>query len=210
MKRFPSSSCAIFRNLLPALCCAAFFVGCGAQERDWVTYDEINGTEQHNHETTETPAASASPKASAGRITWEKPASWNEQRGAGMRLATFTIGEGARTGLCTIVSLSGMAGGIEANVRRWMGQLNLETPGEEEFAAFLRRQTAFKTAGGFDGVAVDLTEIGNPAPADSSMLAAIITAGDASLFVKLTGAVEVLRAEKQAFIQLCKSVARSE
>jgi hypothetical protein len=122
-------------------------------------------------------------------------------------MATFTMGDASRTGMCTIVMLGGAAGGLEANVVRWLGQLGLQTPPDDDLQAFLRRQITFATAGGFETVAVDLTELAPPGnDAAGSMLSSIISADGSTCFVKLTGPAGLLKAEKNRFLELCRSL----
>lgn len=141
-----------------------------------------------------------------GSIHWTTPDGWSEEAGSGMRLATFTIKRDDQTATCTIVTLGGMAGGLEANVHRWMGQLKLDEPASDEFAAFLARQEHFHSDSGFDGVVVDLSELSAQKGDAASMVAAILTLNDATLFVKLTGPIGLLKAEKDTFSKLCRSV----
>lgn len=184
---------------------ALLATGCGRSDSTWRSYDEIHVEESAPRAPSARPpgpSAAASPRA----LAWTAPAGWTEEAGSGMRLATFTLHRDEQTGTCTIVTLGGAAGGLEANVRRWLGQLQLATPPAEAFASFLERQVPLRTEGGFEGTLVDLTELGDPAPTTPSMLAALLPVDDLTLFVKLTGPRGLLLAEKEAFAQLCRSV----
>jgi hypothetical protein len=50
---------------------------------------------------------------------------------------------------------------------------------------------------------VDLTEFSAGAP---SMVAASLTAGNSTMFIKLTGPAALLQAQKPALLELCKSI----
>lgn len=178
--------------------------GCGRGQPTWQTYEEI---------TTEAPAsrsASAAnrpvtPRAS-GALHWTVPAGWTAQAASGMRLATLVMGQGEQTGTCTIVILGGAAGGLEANVRRWLRQLNLQELPPAEWQAFLDNQKRLRSEGGFEGVITDLTGLGPQAPETPSMLAGLFTAEAGTVFVKLTGPLGLLGGEKENFTQLCQSL----
>jgi len=183
--------------------------GCGLQEPRWQTYEEVYLK----------PAAAKSPSQSATSqpphehteqkpLRWTKPEGWNELAGSGMRIATFTTTSGEHSATCTVISLSGAAGGLEANVVRWIGQLKLAKPSPEELTSLLDRQHRYQSQGGLDGVLIDLTELG-PAADNSSMLASLVPYQGATLFIKMTGPIELLAAEKDRFSSLCTSL-RSE
>jgi hypothetical protein len=147
--------------------------------------------------------------SSAAALSWTAPDGWREEAGSGMRLATFTIDREGSSATCTIVTLGGAAGGLEANVRRWMGQLKIADLPPDEFSAFLEKQERVKSEGGFDMVLVDLTELGDAAPDSASMLAAIVTVPNTTAFVKFTGPTVLLKNEKESFTKLCRSLRSS-
>ena len=51
-------------------------------------------------------------------FTWDVPQGWKQEAGTGMRLATFHLLSDEKAIDCSLVSLGGMAGGLEANLRR--------------------------------------------------------------------------------------------
>jgi len=140
-------------------------------------------------------------------LHWTAPAGWQESAGDSMRLATFTVPDAQGTGTCTIVALAGAAGGLEANVRRWIGQLDLPVPPDAEWQAFLKRQESFTTAAQSQGTLVDLTQLpGAEGRTQGSMLAAATMIQDQTVFVKFTGLPAQLQREKARFLELCKSL----
>ena len=191
-----------------ALPLIAISIGCGLQEPRWETYEEVY--------LKPSAATTSSPEMAPPRhehtdqkpLRWTKPDGWNESAGSGMRIATFTVSHGDHSATSTVISLSGAAGGLEANVVRWIGQLKLAKPAPDELTSLLERQQRFQSQGGMDGVLIDLTELG-PAADNGSMLAALVPYQGATLFIKMTGPIELLTAEKERFASLCTSL-RSE
>lgn len=154
------------------------------------------------------PSADQSPAEKPAALRWTAPTGWKALGGSSMRLETFAVDRGARTGLCTVIKLGGGAGGVEANIKRWLGQIDQPIPPAEELSAFVEKQERFKTEGGLDGVLCDLTAIGTQGPDADSMLVALFPLGDMTAFVKLAAPVALLREEKAAFASFCKSFRR--
>src|ERR1039457_6941126 len=69
--------------------------------------------------------------AMSNMFTWVAPQGWKQEAGSGMRLATFHLLSDAKAIDCSIVSMGGMAGGLEANLRRWMGQIGVQAAPDE-------------------------------------------------------------------------------
>ena len=156
----------------------------------------------------ESPQAQAKTEepASANQLRWDTPEGWTQgENTSSMRLATFTVGENEGKTICTIVPLKGEAGGLKANVLRWLGQLKIQLQSEEELNAFLDQKISFTTKGEFSGVLVDFTTLA-PKADDISMLVGIIKISDTSLFVKMSGARDILIANRPALESLCKSI----
>jgi len=199
-------------TLLRTCFCLAIFIpliGCDFREPRWRTYEEENISSGHQHTTSTMPANRPNASAAKLSLSWTKPDGWEEQAGSGMRLATLKVTREEQSAICTMITLSGSAGGLEANVRRWFGQLKLAVPPGEEFTAFLNRQEHVHSEGGFEGVLVNLTEFG-PAEDGSSMLAALFSLNNTTLFIKMTGPLELLTGEKDRFAQFCKSLRSAE
>lgn len=157
------------------------------------------------------PAASTPAPAPAAetplRIAWTTPPGWQEEKGGGIRLASFSVpAEAGASGLCTLVPLSGEAGGRRANVERWMQQLGLAVPGDSEMEAFLAGQQEIRSDGGWPARVVDLVPAAEKAGLQTAMMAAIVTTGADSLFVKFIGPPALLRAQRAAFLSLCTSL----
>lgn len=134
------------------------------------------------------------------KLDWDAPAGWSAKPGGTMRIATFAM-EGAE---CSLSAFPGDTGGVAANLRRWLGQLDAEGT-REQIDGLIKRATAFKTKAGWEGQTFDLSTA-LPDGADNGMLAAIIPVEGQSVFVKLTGPVSVLEKQREAFAALCASL----
>jgi len=140
-------------------------------------------------------------------LTWDAPAEWIESAGSSMRLATFIAGDDQKQIECSIVNLDGAAGGLEANIQRWLGQINLSLS-SEQLLQFLNNQQNIKSKDGFPIKVIDFTELQvNESGQTPSMLAAVVSLGNMTVFVKMTGSVDAVQFQKSAFIKLCQSLA---
>ncbi|HMO03666.1 MAG TPA: hypothetical protein PKC67_04555 [Kiritimatiellia bacterium] len=134
-------------------------------------------------------------------LAWTTPAGWEEQPGSGMRIAAWRV-EGQE---CTLMSFPGDVGGDEANIRRWLGQVG-HGADAATLSAFVAQPERLTTGSGLEVRFFDLGALLPPGAAQS-VLAAIIPAGDQSIFLKLMGDAEVLRRQKAAFASLSRSIA---
>lgn len=145
----------------------------------------------------------STPVATGGAaLTWTVPEGWTEQPGNAMRMATFLVGPDRKE--CTIVSFPGDVGGIEANLRRWLGQLNADVS-DDALAKFARAPETFQSEGGLGCLIYDFAGV-LPAGAPASILAAIVPMEGQTVFVKLLGSRDLLAAERERFLALCRSL----
>ncbi|MCS6770683.1 MAG: hypothetical protein NZ740_01500 [Kiritimatiellae bacterium] len=143
------------------------------------------------------PTVAAAPVA----VRWTSPEGWVEKPGHPMRLMTFAVG--ANGAECTLTAFPGPVGGLEGNLARWAGQINVSIPADE-LARFARSPQTFETEGGFPCLVYDFAAV---APeADPSMLAAILPADTHTIFVKLTAPRALIAEQKEAFLALCRSL----
>ncbi len=134
-------------------------------------------------------------------LAWTTPDGWTEHRENPMRIVTFLVG--ADRAECAITAFPGAVGGIEGNLERWAGQIQVALP-PETLARFARGPETFKTDGGLSCL---LYDFGTVAPAaDPTVLAAILPMDDRTLFVKFTGPASLLAEQKDAFRALCRSL----
>ena len=131
------------------------------------------------------------------KLAWSVPQGWTEEPGKGMRVATFHATNNPQEIDVSIVSLGGMAGGLESNIKRWMGQIGVQAS-DEQFQKFIQAAK--------DNI-FDFTWIqkGQP-PATKSMVAAILTLGDSTVFVKMTGSIDAVTKHKNELVALAGSV----
>lgn len=141
-------------------------------------------------------------------LKWSTPKGWNEQKGHGMRMATFTSQNGDSI-TCTIVSLSGMAGGLKGNVVRWLRQINLESIRGQQLQEFLSQQKTIVSDGGIAVKIIDFTSLQESTnPLTPSMISAIATIADKTVFLKMTGSKKTLLNNRDKFLSLCQSLAQ--
>lgn len=133
-----------------------------------------------------------------GALRWEDPDGWEKTPASGMRLAGFQIDNA----VCTIVSLSGNAGGLEANVKRWLGQVGITDMEDSEFKALLNQMTEVQAQDDIAFQVVDLTELSR---GKSSSITAIGSLPEKTVFVKLTGPVATLSKLKKPYLALLES-----
>lgn len=141
-------------------------------------------------------------------ISWISPEGWKEDPGKHMRMATFHPLDNPQSIDCSIIALGGPAGGLEANLNRWMGQLGLPAS-EDQLKQLLMSVQNVTTKGGFEAKVFDFTVLqlqGNPS--DKSMLAAMITVNQVTVFIKMTGTIEEIKKNRTAFLQLLQSIQR--
>ena len=141
----------------------------------------------------------------ASTFEWDTPSDWREEPGAGMRLATLWVSGNGEEAECTLIVLGGDAGGLQANIVRWMEQVQIQPPMGYEMQNYLDELEEFTTAGGDRGVLIDFAPF-VAEPDQLSTLAAIIERGRESLYIKLTGSRALLEQERSAFDQLARSI----
>ncbi len=148
---------------------------------------------------------SSSDGGSSG-VEFETPEGWVPQAGSGMRAATFKIKDGSAEKEATIVILPSTNEGYTANIRRWLGQLNLSLS-DQQVESFIAARETFSTVDNVSGALFDFTQIkGAQDNGKGFMLASIIETDGRIIFVKLMGAADFLRQNKSKFLALSKSV----
>ena len=142
-------------------------------------------------------------------LTWKAPEGWQEFPGRGFRLVTFETGEGEEAVETSIVSLSGEAGGIEANLIRWMRQINLAVPTDTPIVDFLKKQNVFIPSP-VENMPMDLVDFTvlqkNFPDTAASIYVHIIRTPEATIFIKMTGTIKAIRKHRPEFIDLSTSI----
>ncbi|GMV92949.1 MAG: hypothetical protein AMXMBFR82_27270 [Candidatus Hydrogenedentota bacterium] len=135
---------------------------------------------------------------------WTAPESWTQAPDKPMRIVTFTMGESGQTE-CYVTSLSGPAGGVEANVNRWqqqMGQAPLDGPALAELPTI----TILGKPSPMIEITGDFTDMDGQGGDAFALLGAICPLEGETLFVKMTGPASEVQANKDEFIAFCESL----
>jgi len=160
------------------------------------------------------PASASGPGGSPGAATepserapvpWTVPAGWEEKPASGMRVASYAVKRpDGRSADISVVAMGGGAGGELENVNRWRDQIGLEPvteaglPGLRSLVAAGDRQVVMYELDGkkavLDGKSAART------------LAAILPAGEMTVFFKMTGENALVAEQKPQFLAWLKSV----
>ncbi len=130
---------------------------------------------------------------------WVAPTGWNELPGDGLRLARFGLPGGGES---NVVVLAGDAGGVEANVRRWLTQLGLDLPPERVRALL---GDAVSVRGDLDFTVFDFTSL-VAGRDNTAFLTAIASMGGQTMFVKAEAPAGVLIEQRSSFVDLLNSL----
>jgi hypothetical protein len=127
-------------------------------------------------------------------LKWKAPGGWTPGPAKPMRVVTL-IPSGSAGAECWVSVLGGNGGGLAPNVARWCSQVGRATLSKEEVAALPTTDVL-----GRKGL---LVEIEGPSAA---MLAVVCELGSYSVFVRLTGSREAVRAERERFLEFVRSL----
>jgi hypothetical protein len=125
-----------------------------------------------------------------------------------MRVVTLAP-DGRTDTECYVTVLGGSAGGMLANVNRWLQQigqqpLSAEAVGALPTIAVLGRSAPLVEAyGTFRGMS-------GPAQDGAGLVGVVCVLADRTVFVKLTGPAGVLRQERDRFLAFCDSLRVAE
>ena len=156
-------------------------------------------------------AAMSDHPSTGSSLKWQTPKGWQEQPASGMRMASFTGGDSTDPVECLIVRLSGPAGGKEANIRRWLGQIQLSDLTDSELQAFLNRQEKLSIDKTYPATLVDFTQLQTDLPNEApSTIAVIIEMADDSVFVKMTGSKAAVKNHVEQLKELALSIRPGE
>jgi len=150
----------------------------------------------------------------AAQIDFALPAGWqSEPPASSMRLAQASIpGPGGPGQLAVFYFGPGGGGDVEANIQRWVGQMEPE-PGTQP------ERQIFETKNGFRITCVDVsgtllpstmgTGPTTPQP-NSRLLGAVAEGPGGPWFFKVTGPKDTLAAERDHFLEMLHSVQKKE
>ena len=142
-------------------------------------------------------------------LTWVLPEGWSEAgEGAspgGMRLINLRFGASGE-GECYLSAMPGSAGGLEANINRWRGQMGLPEYSADELAKlpkkpFLNREATYVSIDG------DFKGVGATAATKGYRLVGLVQpAPEFTIFVKMTGPKDLIEKNEAAFDQFIQSI----
>ncbi|MDB5103660.1 MAG: hypothetical protein JWP91_1349 [Fibrobacteres bacterium] len=150
------------------------------------------------------------------KVTWKLPEGWViKDSASAMRIGSFAAQDPslANTGELdpnavdvSVVQLAGDAGGLEANINRWMGQVGLKM-NPEEMAEFIKAAAHFRTATGQEGMYVDLTDkLSGDMTQSKTIYGAVVQTADYTVFVKAMGEHAKVAVQKPMVQAFCKSL----
>jgi len=151
-------------------------------------------------------------------MSWTLPEGWSIQpEGDPMRLTGFWAPDPdlVKTGESdpkpvdvSIVQLEGDAGGLEANVTRWLGQIKVPSSFAKQAIA---EAVPVRLASGQQGIVVDFTAfLSGDMTQTESIIGAIVTVEGTSVFVKAMGGRDRLQRLKPQLIAFCESLSVGE
>lgn len=152
----------------------------------------------------------------AGGIKWTAPAAWKAQAPRPMRAATYTVPKAAgdpEDGECAVFYFgAGQGGGVNDNIRRWIGQFEAPGGGPADKLA----KTSKSTLNGLPVTRVDVAGTYKPAAgpmmqASGSkpgyrMLGAIVEGPQGAVFFKFTAPAKTAAAQQPEFEKLLRSI----
>lgn len=150
------------------------------------------------------------------KVTWELPGTWLVKDSANaMRIGSFAASDPSFANMgeadpnavdVSVVQLAGDAGGLKANIARWMGQVGLKAT-VEEMDGLIKTAGHFKTKSGQDGMYVDLTDkLSGDMTQSKTIFGAVVQTADYTVFVKGMGDIAKVIAQKPLIMAFCKSL----
>ncbi|MEZ5963286.1 MAG: hypothetical protein R3F56_05500 [Planctomycetota bacterium] len=145
------------------------------------------------------------PPADAGSgLRWAPPEGWSVGADRPMRLVTL-MPKGAQGVECYVTVLPGAAGGVLDNVNRWRGQFSLAPQTQAQVDALPTVQVLGREAP-IVALSGTFTGMGTEGKQDHGLLGTIAVFGDSTVFVKMTGPKEQVQAERERFLEFCRSI----
>lgn len=190
---------------------ALLLAGCSGDSDATSDSAAESGSEAASPPPPETPPAAAASADESHRIVapgavFQLPADWvPEQPDSQMRLAQAQIPGPGGPGQLTVFHFgAGGGGGTEANLERWIGQMEVEgEPFRETFTLGTWKVSWVNVAGTLmpSSMGTGPTE---PQPG-SRLLGGVVEGEGGPWFFKATGPAETLEAQREAFVDLLKS-----
>jgi len=141
-------------------------------------------------------------------LAWDVPGGWKEEPGKHMRMASFHSVAEANAVDCYIIALAGPAGGLEANLERWLGQLGLLAT-NDTIKQLVRSAQTLKTKDSLEVKVFDFSGLqAQGSSSDKTMIVAMIALDKTTIFVKMTGSIEAVKQNKDNYLKLLGSIVR--
>jgi hypothetical protein len=145
----------------------------------------------------------------AGGLTFQKPASFKSKPASGMRAAQLEFTADGKTAEAVFFAFGGGAGGVQANVDRWLGQfeepkdkLNSKVEkkkvGEKEIT-YVEAEGTYKS--GMPGGPT------TPKPG-TKLLGAILEGPEGNVFARMTGPAATVKAAEADFRKMIESASK--
>jgi hypothetical protein len=181
--------------LLLLLACGLPLSGCNKEQK--IEYYQVPKTAAE-------PVAADDSDVPPTAIHWTVPAGWRALPGkAGdIRFASFEVAPDHPQVEMTVVPLGGDGGTLLSNVVRWEKEIGCPISSEADLPKFV-------TQTNLAGSPAELIDLTGPATADhpaKRTVCAIVPHGDQTWFFKLSGAADVVSAQKDNFDQFVRSI----
>jgi hypothetical protein len=202
------------RSLLPLLVLPVLLLAaCGPEEPEGRVIKPISSAPAPEAGAP-APGAPQAPQAGApagGRLAVELPEAWVEETPANtMRQAQARIPGGAGDGEFALFHFGpGGGGGVEANIQRWLGQIEPAPGGEPERETFeVAGLTVHTVVGQGTLTASPMTmQGGDPAPQpDQMLLGAVVEGPGGPWFLKATGPTATLEPHRDEFFRMVRNL----
>ncbi len=156
----------------------------------------------------------------AGGLTWTAPKEWEAQGARPMRVATYRVapakGDTEAGELAIFYFGPGQGGGVDANVKRWVGQFQ-----KADGAAVSEKDTKTKkeTVNGLPVTTVDVKGTytgGGPMMGPSTpkpgfrLLGAIVEGPEGAVFFKFTGPEKTVAGAEKSFRKMLETMKKKE
>tara|TARA_Y100001970_G_C13865348_1_gene666255 strand:+ start:109 stop:651 length:543 start_codon:yes stop_codon:yes gene_type:complete len=144
------------------------------------------------------PKAIQPPTVTDNNLQWDLPKGWVASSGSSMRLASYNVPHSNGVGDLSVMILAGDGGGVEANINRWRGQINLspqtlsQINGQSE-----NRENSLSS--------YQIFTVINDKNSERAFICAIIPLEDSTVFVKLNISAYGITEIKDDFIYFCDS-----
>jgi len=199
-------------NSLPVIVLTAFIlifsISCGKKEevrsfKEEISKQESPAMEPHGH-------GMNIPGAAQSDFKWDSPDGWTEiKTESKLRLATYTVKSREKEAICTIIPLTGDAGGLKANVQMWLASIADREYTDREIDDFISRQKKFSTRDNEEGIFIDFTPITGK-ESDLTIIVSVIKLKDKTLFIKLSGDKGIVTSNTEKIFELSKSIRSGE